>query len=80
MTAAKALILSLIVGFIYCLFALGFYVRTLKGTSFIINAQNKDPQKGLGWYQERIIEQAQDMRFFLKINERELKQFSPQGL
>jgi hypothetical protein len=59
----KSLLIAAIVGGISGLFSLGFMVRQLKRLSFEINSSNKAIDKGLSWYQERIHEQAMDMRF-----------------
>lgn len=58
-----ALIMSLIFGFIYGLFSMGFMVRTLKVIEFEINMQNKDPQKGFHWYKEELTMQMKHMHF-----------------
>ena len=59
----KSLLLGTIIGFLYGLFAMGFMVRQLKRTKFVIDSSNKKIDKGLLWYQERIEEQARDLRF-----------------
>ena len=76
----QALFLSFILGFLYALFAFGFSIRTLKRVSFIINAKNKKPDVGLIWYQEKIVEQAKDMRFLLKEHHHDKIVFKPQSL
>lgn len=76
----KALIAAAVVGFIYSLFVIGFMVRQLTLVEFEINAQNKDPEKGLKWYEDRILGQIHDMRYreYLKVNE--IRKFRPTGL
>jgi hypothetical protein len=77
---AQSLFLSFVLGSLYALFAFGFSIRTLKRVSFIINTQNKKADVGLIWYQEKIIEQAKDMRFILKEHSHDKIVFKPQSL
>lgn len=75
-----ALLTSLIASCIFGIFASGFMVRTLKTQSFEINTTNKDPRKGLDWYQDRIFEQLNDLRF-LKLSESDgTFTYTPRGL
>lgn len=76
----KALIAAAVVGFVYCLFVVGFMVRHLAIVEFEINAQNKDPEKGLRWYEEKILEQIHDMRYREYLSTGELRKFRPTGL
>ena len=76
----KALLASSIIGFVYSLFVVGFMVRQLKEVVFEINAQNKDPEKGLRWYEEQILEQILDMRYREYLNVDGLRKFRPTGL
>lgn len=76
----KSVLIASIVASIFALFSFGFMIRILKRSSFEINSSNKASDKGLKWYQERIQEQARDMRFLCieKTSEREV--YSPQTL
>ena len=76
----KAAIAAAIVGFIYSLFVIGFMVRHLSQVEFEINAQNKDPEKGLKWYEDRILQQISDMRYREYLQTGELRKFRPTGL
>lgn len=71
---------SLIFGFIYGLFCMGFMQRKLKVVSFEINPENKDSNKGLAWYEEKIKEQIQDMRFRYSKTENGIEIYKPTGL
>lgn len=79
-TWKKALILAAIIGPLYGLFALGFMVRQLRRITFVINSSNKATDKGLSWYQERMEEQARDMRFQLVKKTQEQIIYKPQSL
>ncbi len=50
-------------GVLYGLFAIGFTERALRRVSFEINPSNKDPQKGLSWYRERLELQMHHMLY-----------------
>lgn len=76
----KYLIQAFIVILIYSIFAFGFMVRKLKRVSFIIDAKNKDKNKGLSWYKEKITEQALDMRFKQTLSSSTHLVFRPWGL
>ena len=76
----KAFIGSLVVGLIYSFFVVGFMARNLKEVEFEINAQNKDPEKGLKWYEEEILQQISDMRYREYLNVKGLRKFRPTGL
>lgn len=75
-----AAIVATIVGFIIGLMSSGFMVRKLKVEEVEINTNNKDPDKGLDWYEERIREQLKDMRFVPKIKKGDTEIFKPRGL
>lgn len=75
-----ALLTSAIASLLFGLFSCGFMVRTLKVETLEINSTNKDPQKGLDWYQERIFEQLYDLRFITMNKSKEFTTFSPRGL
>lgn len=62
-SVSKSLLLGSIIGFLYGLFSMGFMVRQLKRTKFVIDSSNKRVDKGLLWYEEKIKEQARDLRF-----------------
>lgn len=48
---------------IFGFFCSGFMQRTLKTEELFINASNKDPQKGLRWYEEQIRDTLYSFRF-----------------
>lgn len=54
--------------------------RNLKEVKFEINTQNKDPEKGLRWYEEQIIEQIKDMRYREYLTLKGIRKFRPTGL
>ncbi len=58
-----AFIISLLIGFIFGLFCLGFMQRVLKSESIEVNAGNKHKDRPLSWYEERIREQIHDLPF-----------------
>lgn len=76
----KALLGSSVVGLIYSFFVVGFMSRNLKEVKFEINTQNKDPEKGLRWYEEQIIEQIKDMRYREYLTLKGIRKFRPTGL
>ena len=51
--------------------------RSLTSETFEINSTNKDKMKGLSWYEEETISHLHDLRYILKVNERNLKVWEP---
>jgi hypothetical protein len=51
--------------------------RTLAAESFEINSSNKDRMKGLSWYEEEIISHLKDLRYYMKVDQRDLKVWEP---
>lgn len=58
-----ALIISTLVGFIFGLFSLGFTQRTLSSQTLEITTGNKHPERPMRWYEDRVREQINDLRF-----------------
>lgn len=75
-----AFIISGVFGFVFSLFALGFTQRVLRTVYFEINSKNKDSQKGLNWYEERIRTQVFDMGFQLLSKEGGVEKYNPRAL
>lgn len=78
--AKLAAIVATIAGGIMGLMSSGFMVRKLKVEEIEINTTNKDPDKGLDWYEEQIREQLRDMRFISKCRLGATETFKPRGL
>ena len=75
------LIIFALVLLISGLFYLGFKVRTsIERLSFEINSANKDPQKGLQWYQDQITRQVESMRYNLIEDRPGRKHYVPWGI
>jgi hypothetical protein len=55
-------------------------VRKLKVEEMEINTSNKDPQKGLDWYEDKIRERLKDLRFEFKEEKDGVEIFKPRGL
>jgi hypothetical protein len=75
-----AFIISGIFGLIFSLFSLGFTQRVLRTVYFEINSKNKNPQKPLNWYEERVRTQIADMGFELLSKEGEVEKYCPRAL
>lgn len=75
-----AFIIASIFAAIAGLMSSGFMVRKLKVEEFEINTTNKDPEKGLDWYEDIIREQLRDMRFVYKTTIGSTEIFKPRGL
>lgn len=76
----QAVIAALVGGGVYSLFVVGFMTRLLKSVSIEINAKNKDKDKGLQWYSDKIFEQIRDMRFRKYLEVDGLTKFKPVGI
>jgi hypothetical protein len=75
-----AFIISGIFGLIFSLFAFGFTQRVLRTVYFEINSKNKDSQKALKWYEERVRTQVFEMGFKLTSKEGQLETYLPRAL
>tara|TARA_Y100000031_G_C7906152_1_gene241738 strand:- start:6 stop:437 length:432 start_codon:yes stop_codon:yes gene_type:complete len=76
-----ALIISTLLGFIFGLFSLGFTQRTLSSQTLEITTGNKHPERPMSWYEDRVREQINDMRFFADgTNEQGQEIFRPRAL
>jgi hypothetical protein len=54
---------ALVPGFIFILFAIFHQSKNLQSEVFEINSQNKDPQKGLYWYKEKIYQHLKELNY-----------------
>lgn len=68
---------GLVFGGLLALFMSFHSGRSLSSETFEINSTNKDKMKGLSWYEEEIISHLHDLRYVLKVNERNLKIWEP---
>lgn len=75
-----SLIIACLLGTIFGLFSLGFMQRTLPSQTLEINSGNKDPEKPMRWYEERVREQINDMRFIFKEVHEGTEVFKPRAL
>lgn len=71
---------GLLFGTLAGLFASMHISRSLTTESFEINTSNKDPLKGLSWYEEEIIAHMRDLRYRIKVDTRELKVWEPRTI
>lgn len=54
--------------------------RSLTTETFEINSTNKDPLKGLSWYENEIVSHMHDLRYRIKVDQKELKIWQPRTI
>lgn len=75
----EASAMAMVGGFIYALFSAGFMTRMMKTAVLEVTPANKDPQKGIQWYEDEIKQQIRDMRFKKVGKQSGFEVYHPQG-
>lgn len=77
MEAQKALLISGIVSLLFLVFMLSHLERNLRRSQFEINPSNKDPKKGLSWYEKEMENFLLDLSYELTGSNNGIKSFRP---